>query len=189
MQLPHTFVLENVTGLVHQHRPWFDKIINDLETISNSKGTIYNIYWDIVDSKDFGLAQSRRRVIIVGLKKAKIVNEFSWPDPIEMKPLSSFLDARRGKVNIKVPETSTTKMSNFIHCMEAIKEKGGKIGHEGSPWVADLGPSKGRGPLLNFGYFPCITAARAKGDNYYLFHRGRFRIGKKNNQEPPNAET
>ena len=175
-KLPAAFVLENVTGLVQQHRRWFDQIISELETISNSKGTVYKVYWEILDSKEFGLAQSRRRVIIVGLKKAKMMNEFSWPNIVPMKPLASFLEPRPRKVELSIPKNSTTKMSNFIKCLEAIKEKGGKLATESSPWVADLGPSKGRGPLLTLGYFPCITAARAGGENYYLFHRGRLRL-------------
>lgn len=173
-RMPTAFVLENVTGLVHRNRRWFDQIINELQHVRHKGKAVYKIYWDIVDSRDFGLAQSRRRVLIIGISEGNMVKDFTWPSTKPMQPLSSFLEPRLDKVEFHIPVNSASKMSNLVMCIEKIKQKGGKLGCEMFPWVADLGPSAKRGPLLNLGYFPCITAARAKGDNYYLFHRGRF---------------
>ncbi|TRX30008.1 DNA (cytosine-5-)-methyltransferase [Flavobacterium franklandianum] len=72
---PYGFILENVEGLVkHDLENKGDKIGRTLSTIldklENDLG--YNVYWKVFDSLEFGLAQSRKRIFIVGTKKGEI---------------------------------------------------------------------------------------------------------------------
>ena len=71
---PAAFILENVEGLVRhdmypQKKPTgrtLDTIIKTLENLG------YKISWQLLNSKNFGLAQDRNRIFIVGTKKHKI---------------------------------------------------------------------------------------------------------------------
>lgn len=70
---PYAFLLENVEGLInHEKGKTLKVIINTLE------GLGYSVTYNLLDSKNFGLAQSRNRVYIVGTKEEKInLDEFS----------------------------------------------------------------------------------------------------------------
>lgn len=64
---PKGFILENVEGLVnHDNGNTLRTIINQLEELN------YNVNWKLIDSQYFGLAQSRKRVYIVGTRKEKV---------------------------------------------------------------------------------------------------------------------
>ncbi len=64
---PYGFLLENVEGLVnHNKGQTLSTIINHLEQLN------YKVNWKVLDSKQFGMAQSRKRIYIVGTKNNKI---------------------------------------------------------------------------------------------------------------------
>lgn len=71
---PYGFILENVEGLVkHDLLNKNDEIGNTLNVILNVlKEMEYNVRWKLLDSKNFGVAQSRNRVYIVGTKKGTV---------------------------------------------------------------------------------------------------------------------
>ncbi len=70
---PYGFLLENVEGLVnHDNGNTLKVIINNLENLG------YLVNHELLDSQYFGLAQSRKRIYIVGTKKAK-VNLLDFP--------------------------------------------------------------------------------------------------------------
>lgn len=65
---PPLFILENVEGLVnHDKIAKTDKIGRTLNTILNHLRDLgYKVAWKVLDSKDFGVAQSRKRIYILG---------------------------------------------------------------------------------------------------------------------------
>lgn len=64
---PYGFLLENVEGLIHHNDG------NTLSVILNKlKGLGYFVSYRLIDSREFGLAQSRKRVYIVGTKDTRI---------------------------------------------------------------------------------------------------------------------
>ena len=67
---PYGFILENVEGLItHDRESRNDKIGRTLTIILKSlKNLGYKVSWKLLDSKNFGVAQSRKRVFIVGTK-------------------------------------------------------------------------------------------------------------------------
>lgn len=71
---PYGFILENVEGLVtHDLQNKGDEMGKTLRTILNVLSELdYNVTWKLLDSKDFGVAQSRKRVYIVGTKNAAV---------------------------------------------------------------------------------------------------------------------
>lgn len=70
---PFGFLLENVEGLVnHDKVDKTKKIGRTLETILDKlNGLGYKVNWKCLNSKDFGLAQERKRIYIIGTKKCK----------------------------------------------------------------------------------------------------------------------
>lgn len=72
---PKAFVFENVKGLItKKHRPTFDALIAKFEEIG------YNVSWRLVNAWDYGVAQKRERVFIVGVRKDLGIT-FGFPEP------------------------------------------------------------------------------------------------------------
>jgi len=72
---PEGFILENVEGLVrHDLENKNDAIGRTLTTIiyKLEEELGYQVSWEVLDSVNFGVPQSRKRVFIVGTKKAKV---------------------------------------------------------------------------------------------------------------------
>ena len=89
---PYGFILENVEGLVkHDLENKHDKIGKTLSIIldklKNELG--YKVSWKVLDSIEFGLPQSRKRIFIVGTKEEKPNLTFSNK---EFKPLKTILE-------------------------------------------------------------------------------------------------
>lgn len=80
-------IMENVKNLVKA------EFINDfynLLKILDDMG--YNNYWQILNSKDYGIPQNRNRVIMVSIKKEFDIN-YKFPKPIKLeKKVIDFLD-------------------------------------------------------------------------------------------------
>lgn len=70
---PFGFILENVEGLVsHNKEKKTDKIGQTLKTILNTLTDLgYKIDWKVLNAKDFGIPQDRKRIYIIGTKKAQ----------------------------------------------------------------------------------------------------------------------
>ena len=71
---PYAFILENVEGLVtHDLEKKGDKIGKTLKVIINTLEDLgYIVNWNVLDAKDFGVAQSRKRIFIVGTLDDKV---------------------------------------------------------------------------------------------------------------------
>lgn len=71
---PFGFILENVEGLVkHDSKNPKDNIGQTLATIISALEYLnYKVSWKLLNSKDFGLAQDRKRIYIVGTVAEKI---------------------------------------------------------------------------------------------------------------------
>jgi DNA (cytosine-5)-methyltransferase 1 len=72
---PLFFVAENVPGMVSStHINAFNDILKEFEA------TGYNISYKLIDARDYGVPQERKRVIIVGYRK-DIGIKFEFPEP------------------------------------------------------------------------------------------------------------
>lgn len=71
---PFGFILENVEGLVtHDREDPKQPIGKTLTVILNNLDALgYQVNWKVLNSRNFGVAQERRRIYIVGTSKAKI---------------------------------------------------------------------------------------------------------------------
>lgn len=86
---PEVFIYENVYGvLTHDNgRTW--------ETMQNSFNELgYHFSWQILDARDYGIPQGRRRLFVVGFKNEEAYKQFSFPARIQLNdcPLSTMQD-------------------------------------------------------------------------------------------------
>ena len=105
VQKPKVFILENVKGLTTgQMKPIFEKIIKLLKDLK-----VYNIYYKILNTKDFGIPQNRERLYIIGIQK-KYDKGFYFPDKkIKLKKFKSFLENPKDVEKYKINETPIFK--------------------------------------------------------------------------------
>ena len=76
---PEVFIYENVYGvLTHDGgRTW--------ETMQNVFSELgYHFSWQILDARDYGIPQGRRRLFVVGFKSEDAFAKFSFPEKIEL---------------------------------------------------------------------------------------------------------
>jgi len=72
---PLFFLAENVSGmLLPRHKEAFEKILKLLKSLE------YNVSWKLLNTKDYGVPQDRKRIIIVGYHK-KMGKCFDFPQP------------------------------------------------------------------------------------------------------------
>jgi DNA-cytosine methyltransferase len=88
---PETFVLENVKGLVNIEKgKTFEKILKELR-----KDGLYNVSWKVLNTKNYGVPQSRTRLFIVGILKSVEKTPFNFPVPVQNSlPLKGFFDKK-----------------------------------------------------------------------------------------------
>jgi DNA (cytosine-5)-methyltransferase 1 len=94
-KLPKVFILENVKNFkfIEDGKP-FNYLISKLQKIKNSKEqTAYNISFDILNTKDYGIPQNRERIFIIGIRKdiQKEGKIYTTPNKTIMKPLDNFI--------------------------------------------------------------------------------------------------
>jgi len=127
---PKYFLLENVEGLLsHDKGRTFNTIVSLLGKTVNKQSFLhetedclnYDIFWAVLNSKKFGVPQSRPRVFIMGFRENIEVNEFSFPKDINIEV--SLSDILEEEVDEKY--YLSEKMQQRFR--EYIKEKGMEV--------------------------------------------------------------
>lgn len=72
---PKAFIVENVSGMVRRD---FDHLLTDQRKVFNDAG--YDVSFEVLNAADFGVAQNRRRVFIVGTRK-DLKFKYTFPAP------------------------------------------------------------------------------------------------------------
>jgi len=173
---PRAFLLENVKGLVTQHRATFDRILRLLRSMA---GSAYKVGFKVIDTAELGIPQHRERVYIVGLLRAALVPgvTFAWPTPRPCKTLPVVLrwpgtpDKRVVRKNEKrFLAQSTPKMRRRLKlALKSIRRRGVDPRGFEKPVVVDI---DGVTPHWMHGISPCLTRTRA-ATGHYLPSQGR----------------
>ena len=85
---PKYVIWENVKNLLStKHKHNFDKYIDTLNTLG------YNSYYQVLNAKDYGIAQNRERIFTISIRQDIDKKDFVFPEPIPLKlRLRDFLD-------------------------------------------------------------------------------------------------
>lgn len=116
-QKPKYFILENVKGLVsHDNGRTFDTILNVLGSTRNNQMQIpfyedhlnYKLYYQVLNTKDYGLPQNRERIFIIGISE-DIQQDFLFPKPekLELKLKDLLEEEVDSKYNLSERAIST----------------------------------------------------------------------------------
>lgn len=114
---PPLFILENVKNFkfIQNGKP-FNYVINTLNDITdNNNEHVYNIYYDIYNTKDYGIPQNRERLYIIGIKKDSQIKDFVKPKVVPMKNLDDFILDK----SIHIPKN----FKNIIKKLSKIKNQ------------------------------------------------------------------
>lgn len=108
-KLPSFFILENVKGLLSIDKgKTFDNIIQSLEDLD-----FYDIYWEVLNTKDYGIPQNRERIFIIGIAKDLNI-DFKFPKTKKCKSLKSFIDkSDKADPNKAIPNRVTFMKKNI----------------------------------------------------------------------------
>jgi DNA (cytosine-5)-methyltransferase 1 len=92
---PKAFILENVEGLVtHDSGKTLKTILDTLSISINGQYLFfsqpdvrYHVFWRVLDAKDYGVPQVRKRIFIVGISEeiSRDVPNFEFPVPLAHK--------------------------------------------------------------------------------------------------------
>lgn len=97
---PIFFLAENVSGIISKtHLPEFEKIIKKFEELG------YNVSWKLLNAKDYGVPQERKRVIIIGYRK-DTGKKFNF-DKLEKQDIIPLREALRN-----LPPSKQAKVKN-----------------------------------------------------------------------------
>ena len=84
---PRIVIFENVLAML---RKKFNPIVAGI--LKALKGLGYQVHHNALDSRDYGLPQDRRRLIIVAIQANVIKHEFKWPARQAAPGVATFLD-------------------------------------------------------------------------------------------------
>lgn len=80
---PKVFIYENVLGLLsHDDGRTWDTMLNVFNELH------YEYKWAILNARDFGIPQGRRRIFVVGFRDPEMTNRFCFPNPMDHLPFT-----------------------------------------------------------------------------------------------------
>ena len=84
---PRLAIMENVPGLVFKkHKHVLNGIVKCLKSLD------YDVHTRILNSADYGVPQSRRRVYLVAIRNDSLRHGFTWPEPTGSETVDAILD-------------------------------------------------------------------------------------------------
>lgn len=108
---PRVFLMENVSGMMTLEKGTVFELIKSELTEAG-----YRIQTKVLNAVDYGVPQSRRRVIIVGVRN-DIAQEYFFPPPKVVPPLfgqfSTVGDAFSSQINTNNPNHSVSKLTDL----------------------------------------------------------------------------
>ena len=151
---PAGFILENVPALITVYLEFFYELLRELASLG------YELHWKVLNSKNHGVAASRLRLYLVGIRKDLKRGRWGWPASVAPVPLTSILDSNHRRRSLN--QLNMTNLRNLCNGIEKIKAKHPDANVDEEPWVIDLQSSQAYGTQVKYNQLPCITRARAQ---------------------------
>ncbi len=177
--MPPVAVLENVKGLATaRHAEAFGGLLMLLRDLRDAKGRGYEVQYKVLDTKHFGVPQSRPRLWIILVRSDVLARGLSWPCPSERpcRDIDLILGQRppRSSLTRKYP-SSTNAQANLLNQMRALKDKGEHPFDD--TFILDIDHSQSRAGSSSKGFSPCLTRARARQGHWISTHGRRLNTG------------
>ena len=166
---PELFVMEQTDNIVASAHVKF------LAAIKRQVAEKFELWEDVLNSRDYGLPQARRRYYLVGRKrggKRKFCVTVPLPKvlppcTLPMIALDDILNDDDG--DVELPEDSVG-LPNLIHCFKKMIKKG--INPLECHAICDV---MGSNSTVSYGHFPTITRTRAgQTKAYFITHKLRW---------------
>ena len=132
---PRYFLFENVKGLLsHNQGETFQTI---LEILSNMG---YNVTWEILNSKSFGVPQNRERIFIKGYLRDKCGQEVFRPSRVRSEDIRKVSEVNQNKIQrlVKAPQSQRI-LSQYGVSSTLCSTLGGQGAATGLYYIADEG--------------------------------------------------
>ena len=114
-KLPKVFILENVKNFkfIEKGKP-FNYLLKELKGIKNeNKQIAYNVYCDILNTKDYSIPQNRERIFFIGIRKDIQKAEYTTPDKLPLRNLDDFIIDKTIHENTKNFKSINTKLKKI----------------------------------------------------------------------------
>lgn len=124
---PKVIFCENVKGLVgHDKGKTLNVILTTFEKIG------YNVYYKVLNSKDFGVPQNRERIYIVAFRKDIDSSEFKFPEPTDTTKVL------RDIIHVDKPDNKYWLSQQYVNTLKNHKarheSKGNGFGYQIREW-------------------------------------------------------
>lgn len=154
--MPKVFIFENVKGLLRQafreyfdyiilqlrypqieqcHNNWRDnrQMLQNLQTKGAYSGLRYDVYYKLLNAADFGVAQKRERVIIVGFRHDLQVN-WQFPEPTHSADALLWQQYITGEYWTRHKIAHPRKIDNARAIINRLTNKYGIFSPTSKPW-------------------------------------------------------
>ena len=158
---PTVFILENVKGLMnHDKGRTFKRIQNILSKIKIN-GKKYNVYYQLLNTKNYNIPQNRERIYIVGILENHEKIQFEFPKPIPLKK--------------KIQENKLEKLKFLTNhkknLLDSFIDK--KNIDPNNHWFLNLNVSSIQRMGARKNICPCLLAGEGGNCTFYLTSVGR----------------
>ena len=167
-QRPKCFVCENSHRLLSKkfNAPW-----KALKRQLKSLG--YYLRYKVINTKDYGIPQSRPRTYLVGVNRTFMVAKFRFPDSIPAEPVDRFLDdgltsSCAARVRLRQSPHVDAVMAR---AHKIFQQKG--VDSTKEHCFVDTGASLGWSSVM-VGQSPCLTATRCASGGHFITTRRRL---------------
>lgn len=105
---PKVFIYENVYGLTRHDK---GKTWSIMQQVFEELG--YSFKFKILDSRNFGIPQGRRRIFVVGFKNSESCDKFKFPEEIDLKyTMQDFLEENCAEGSLQSVNGELTKVND-----------------------------------------------------------------------------
>lgn len=178
-KVPKVVILENVSNIrSSKHRATFESVLEILREIRMRRpggpDAFYHVEWNVMNTCNYGLPQSRQRVYIVCVRSDVLQRPLQWPAPSPSQlDIDSLLGERPSQMIVSKalpPQKSTTTRANVLAGLEFLRQCGAKPFEE--TWIMNIDDSPNRMSKPLKGCSPCLTRARAARGGHWVTTHG-----------------
>lgn len=106
---PRVFIYENVYGVLTHDK---GKTWETMQNVFSELG--YHFSWQILDARDYGIPQGRRRLFVVGFKDFDKFQKFKFPEKEQLNyTMQDFLEENLGEGGLQSINGKLTKVSDI----------------------------------------------------------------------------